>query len=559
LAFRARALVRSFFVVALQPWQHQWRVRKLSGTALSNVDVLRARSHSIALDVTGKCNLRCSYCHKADPVYEALPASNADMAGEVIDRIYRYCKESGVKEVTLSGGGETTFLPNWHGRIAQFLDDPEIEPQIVSNFARLFSDEDLAALVKFKAIQISFDSSDLEVVRKLRSKADLRTITFNIIKLRQKGTELGRTPTLVVNCTLWRNNIGGIEALARFCRELGIDQLLLTEGFISTKHNNTVPDTLDTVTDADVVKLAHQIIAAENALFESLTSLRLQDHLQQRLSEVLAQMRHGQTPKDAAASFHRRRGLSACRQPWQSPIVLADGKVLACCVAGGVAPLGELTGTTTMAEILESNVARTVRASILEGKPVLPCENCSFASDLPFEDFIADIHEWQGVPSGAAREVEARSVPWPGILGVPEHQVTLENARLNVSAGIALLSENDYYGHHRVLIDWHDCSEITLRCRPKGRGRIRLDLAAERGRLMIARLHVAATRAPSAEVAMGELGYRLESLSEGWLQLIVQSAKSFSHFNLTLMRDENTVSYRGDDRSAIEISDLRVS
>jgi MoaA/NifB/PqqE/SkfB family radical SAM enzyme len=532
--------------------------RTLSLTALSGVDALRARPQSIAVDVTGKCNLRCSYCHKSDAVYEALPASNADLADDVIDKIYAYCKHDGVRQVTLSGGGETTFLSGWHRRIAQFLDDPEIDAHIVSNFARLFSDDDLNALVNFKAIQISFDSADLEVVRKLRSKADLRTITFNIIRLRQRGTELGRTPMLVVNCTLWRDNIGGIEALARFCRELGVDQLLLTEGFISTKHNYTVPDTLGTATDADVVRLAQQIVAAEDALFDSQTTLRLQDHLQLRLGDLVAQVRHGETPESAAASFHRRRGLSACRQPWQSPIVLADGKVLACCVAGNTAPIGDLAGTLTMGEILDSDAARAVRASILNGKPTLPCDNCSFASDLTFEDFVADIYDWQGAPAAAPRKVDARSWIWPNILGVHEHQVTLENARMTASAGTALLSENDYYGHHRVLVDWQDASEITFRCRPKGRRCIRLDLAAERGRVMIGRIHVAATRAPSAAIAVGELSYRLASLPDGWLQIAVQSAKPFSHFNITLMRDENAVNYRGDDRSAMEISDLQV-
>ena len=45
----------------------------------------------------------------------------------------------------------------------------------------------------------------------------------------------------------------GIAKLAGFCRELGIDQLLLTEGLISTAHNYTVPDTLDTLKNDDIL------------------------------------------------------------------------------------------------------------------------------------------------------------------------------------------------------------------------------------------------------------------------------------------------------------------
>jgi MoaA/NifB/PqqE/SkfB family radical SAM enzyme len=491
-------------------------------------------------------------------VFEALPASNADLSDVVIDQIYHYCKDSGVRYVTLSAGGETTMFPGWHQRVAQFLEDAEIEAHIVSNFARLFSDDDLNALAKFKAIQISFDSADLQMVRKLRSKADLRIIAFNIIRLRQRGRELGRTPTLVVNCTLWRDNIRGIAQLAGFCRELGIDQLLLTEGFVSTAHNYTVPDTLEILTEEEVVLLAQQIVAAENALSDGTTSIQLQDHLRLRIGDVLEEVRHGGKPQNAAASFCRRMILSACRQPWQSPLVAQDGKVLPCCVASDTAAIGDLTGTATMAEILDSDAARAVRASILDGKSTLPCHGCSFARDLPLADFIQDIRELQGDTGAANRETDVRSSVWPDLLGIPEHQVILENASLTASQGIASLNENSFYGLHRVLVDSEDSSEIAFRMRPKGRRRIRLDLASERGR-MIGRAHVAATRAPSAEVAMGELSYRFAALPDGWLEVVVQSSEPFSHINITLMRDDHAVVFRGDGKSAIEISDLRVS
>ena len=41
------------------------------------VDLLRARLHSVAIEVTSKCNLRCTYCHKADDVLEAMPGGIA--------------------------------------------------------------------------------------------------------------------------------------------------------------------------------------------------------------------------------------------------------------------------------------------------------------------------------------------------------------------------------------------------------------------------------------------------------------------------------------------------
>jgi MoaA/NifB/PqqE/SkfB family radical SAM enzyme len=530
----------------------------VTATALSNVGVLKARPHSVAIGVTGKCNLRCSYCHKSDAVFEARPAANADLSDDVIGRLFRYCKDNGVKHVTLSAGGETTMFPGWHERLTCFLDDPEIDAHIVSNFARVFSNDDLDALAKFKAIQISFDSADLQVVRKLRSKADLRTIAFNIIRLRQRGEELGRKPLLVVNCTLWRENIEGIAKLAGFCRELGVDQLLLTEGFVSTEHNYTVPETLDALTSDEVVSLARQIVAAEKLAADGLISLQLQGHLRLRLESVLEDVRDGRQPQDAAASFHRRMMVvSACYQPWQSPLVMPDGKVLPCCVAPDTAAIGDLTRTASMTDILESDAALAIRASILDGKPLLPCDGCSFATDLSRDDFVREIREWQNEAEG--RQSDVKFSVWPNLFGVPQHGIILENAGLRVEPGAGSLNEDSSYGMHRILVDSETSSEMEFRIRPNGRRRIRLDLADDRGRVMIGRVHLAATRDPRAEIAMGELHCRLTPSSDGWLKVTVQSPKSFSHFNITLMRDDNAVMYRGDGRSAVDISDLRIA
>lgn len=524
--------------------------------SVSEADVLRARPHSIAIDVTSKCNLRCSYCHKSDEVYEALPASNADMADEIIDRLYGECKEAGIKFVSLSCAGETTMSPEWHKRVMRFLDDAELDTHIVSNFARLFNSEDLTALAKFKVIQISFDSAEPEMVRKLRSKADLRTIAFNIVRLRQRGRELGRTPMLIVNCTLWRDNIGGIAQLAGLCRELAVDQLLLTEGFVSTRHNYRVPDTLDTLSDQDVVVLAQQVVAAENVLAQGSTALRLQSHLSLRLGAVLEQIRQGDRPRHAATVFNRQLALSACRQPWQSPLVTADGRVWPCCRAGEGEPIGQLATATTVTEILDGDAARAVRAAVLDGKTTLPCDKCSYASELALPDFVQEVREWQGGPA-ASRKTDVRSFIWPGLLGRPEHQVVLENAELTCSRGIASLIENNFYGLHRVLLDSEHSTQIVFGVRPKGRRRLRLDLAS--GHVMVGRAHVAATRMPSAELVMGELNCRFRSLPDGWLEVAVQSSKPFSHVNITLMSEDNAVTYRGDGRSAIELSELALS
>jgi MoaA/NifB/PqqE/SkfB family radical SAM enzyme len=362
---------------------------------MTDTDLLRARPQTILIEVTSKCNLRCSYCHKADDVLESLPGANDDMSDDMIVELYGYCKTAGVKNVSLSLGGETTMRAGWSRRIEQFLADPEIETHMVSNFVRLFDDDDLRALARLDQLQVSIDSADFAMMRKLRG-ADLRTISYNMIRLRQMGRVIGHLPFINANCTLCRDNIGHVAVLAAFCRELGVDQLLLTEAMIISQHNPRMPETLDRLTGSEIILLAEQIAAAEEALAGSSTSLRLQEHLQARVEAIIAELREGRSFPDPGTYFHRRMDSSACRQPWIMPMVRANGDVLPCCGVGEAGPVGNLFHAS-MHDIVDGERHRAIRASILEGQPLVSCRTCSFARDTSFSEFRREIEAWQGV------------------------------------------------------------------------------------------------------------------------------------------------------------------
>lgn len=278
------------------------------------VDVFKSRPESICIELTNRCNLRCSYCAKADDRLERLPGNNIDMADDMVAALYRYCKDVGIRSVSLSGVGETAMTAGWYKRIALFLDDPDMETHLVSNFVRIFDEDDLVALTKLKNLQVSFDSADIAMVRKLRSKADLRTITYNIMRLRQKIKELRRGPNVDVNCTLMRANIGELAKLAGFCGELAVDRLMVGEVMIVAAGHPITSAALDGLNDDEVILLANQIIAAEDALRDSNTTLYLQQRLELRIGEIVEQIREGVRPADPAAYFHRCIG-SSCRLP----------------------------------------------------------------------------------------------------------------------------------------------------------------------------------------------------------------------------------------------------
>jgi molybdenum cofactor biosynthesis enzyme MoaA len=519
------------------------------------VDLLRSRVDSIAIEVTSKCNLRCAYCYKSDPTLDV----NNDMSDASIEALYRHCKTMGIRNVMLSVGGETTIVAGWYDRIAQFLNDPELDIAIVSNFARLFDDSELTALTRFRHLQVSFDSASVETIRKLRSRADLRTITHNIVRLRQKGRTLGRHPFILVNCTVCRVNIGELSDLAGLCRELAVDQLLLTEVMAVATNNPDMPQTLDALTGDEVILLARQIIAAEDTLDGGSTALRLQERLSARLGGVLEDLRSGRDPEDAAGQFHRRLAVSACRLPWAGPLVYADGRVMACCstVDGGL--LGNIQ-TDTLPAILDGKKARAIRASILDGHPIVSCDSCSFARGISFAELGREIRQWLGDASSRL-DSETRSEIWPGLISREGHPVLTENALLTVNAdGGITLREDQHYGLHRVLIDLprQVRTTIAFRVHPAGRRRLRLDFAEAHA--MVGRMHLILTSHPQADTAIGSLSCRVLPSGDGWFSVLAEYPEPtlWSHFNLTLMREDGAVEYPGDTGSGVDVSDVSI-
>jgi len=528
------------------------------------IDLCRPLTNSVIIEVTSKCNLRCAYCAKADDVYEAVPANNTDMSDAALDDLYNFCKSSGVRNVSLSGVGETAMTAGWHKRLTKFIDDPDIDVSLVSNLVRPLTDDDLDAMTKLHTIQVSFDSAEIEMVRRLRSKADLRTITYNIIRLRQRARALHSNLLIMVNCTLCRTNVGHIEKLAGFCRELGVDRLLVGAVMLLTKNNEKMPEGLDALTNDEVTMLATQIIAAEGALEGGDTTLDLQDELRTRIGPVVESVRAGEKSGHFADVFHRRMKTSACHQPWTSPLVRASGAVYPCCIVGDTAaPVGDL-GKQSMSEIIDSSAYREVRASILAGTPTVPCDGCTLAREGTFEEFAAEIRARHGDTAAATPvEVQVDRVPWPGLFGHFDYAVEVENASVEIAEGTASITESGAKGLHRLLLDLPDHgdqSSALFAVKPSIRRRFRFDLVDRQGEVL-GRARFVLTAQPRATSEIGGLAVSVSKTVHGWFEcaIAIPAGCAVSRAILSLMREDDAVVYPGDGRLGLVITEPKLS
>ena|SRR5215831_8011381 len=164
---------------------------------LTDDDLLADHVDVVLFETTTNCNLRCTYCALSLPWY-----MGSDFDFSRIDKLVREMVAANVKLVSISGHGETTVIPNWE-TYCKYFQDHGIEVSITSNFSTIYSDSEIEAFARMACITISIDTVDRELLRQVRRKVDLRTILYNMQRIRLKAlAAYGREPNFNWQCTL---------------------------------------------------------------------------------------------------------------------------------------------------------------------------------------------------------------------------------------------------------------------------------------------------------------------------------------------------------------------
>src|SRR5262245_19667338 len=174
------------------------------------------RTQAVNVEYTSDCNLRCSYCAVSLPTY-----AGADMSAETIDLVRCGLKDREPEIVTLNGHGETTMIPNWPGKLKPFID--QFPVGMTSNFARRFSPDELDAFARFKSVNISLDTADPSLLKRIRRSVNLDQMLENLANIRSAADRLGIPgPAVYLFCTVYDQNVLQLEEFARLAVSLRV-------------------------------------------------------------------------------------------------------------------------------------------------------------------------------------------------------------------------------------------------------------------------------------------------------------------------------------------------
>jgi len=383
----------------------------------------------VHLEVTSKCNLRCTYCAVSQPEYKGYDLNVSNLPGIVAD-----LKRLGAETISLNGHGETTFHNDWKDVFEAIVGNfPRTE--ITTNLARNYSDEEIELLSRVDVITVSLDTPDPVLLKDTRRHVDLGVVLTNIARIRgaarhrpaaksetdhrpgymkllgvdpavapdvisATGTDpywahnaYRITPRFMFSCVVHDKNVLTLPALAHLAVAVNVSHVIFCNmtkykdlpGVVNVQPVSSLSDTDALIAARESLKLAEGILL-RNGLHPD-----VQDSLPASIDEAIANSwRKKAAPRPLtiatvkqphAALLSAQRNFRMpekgetrdCLDPWNFSIIYATGKVAPCCWHDSMYTLGK---DGSLLDILSAEKTVKLRKQLLTGRLNKFCKTC---------------------------------------------------------------------------------------------------------------------------------------------------------------------------------------
>jgi len=343
-----------------------------------------ALPNSMDLEVTSRCNLRCSMCPKKEGL-EPNP-TNSDMSMETFENAKKTFPA--LDRMNLNGFGESFLHPDFIDMIRE-VKKYSILTNITTN-GILISKKNARELILTGLDHLSFslDSLDPESYKAIRGVDKLDRVLENLKLILKIKEDLGVTkPYVGISFTAMSRNIDNLPEIMEFARKNYLSSLSICP---FDDYNNRFGFSMTNCLD----KAREAFIKARN--------LAIQHKMQVNFNfetEFIAALRK-RNPKDEFFKlFHRfiptYKGVyetgdcrsmevyrKYCDFPFFNTVISSEGDVLPCCKSTPKYKMGNIN-EKSFTEIWQGAKMRQFRRKLLSNNPPEICINCTTADWKP--------------------------------------------------------------------------------------------------------------------------------------------------------------------------------
>ena len=345
------------------PWI--WRVLRSTEKELLYSDF----TAKAEIEFTSRCNLRCVYCYSLDPFHEGTDL-DPELLGPIVDSLRR----RGILSVGVSGGGETTVVKDWH-RYCDTMMDQGLDLFITTNLARELSDAEARTFARFSIVQVSVDTADAKLFKKLRRGGDLRTVLYNMAKIRAQALKLDRAgPVFWWNAVVNDLIVDGLEDYVRFGLAQGVKHFNFLGMFSHRSSDETHVRPLIDLPEDELKRVPTLLEKAFDVVRKGGGSFVGSSVLEEVRSILEEDQDRAVDAGRSSRGMHGSCMTRDCLDPWIYIKIAGDGSLLPCCATGE--SLGSLNRGDTLEDMVNNDLMRAYRRGLLTGNLRSICRTC---------------------------------------------------------------------------------------------------------------------------------------------------------------------------------------
>jgi radical SAM protein with 4Fe4S-binding SPASM domain len=341
-------------------------------------DILPPRG--IDLELSSKCNLRCTMCPKTKGL-EPNP-SNSDISWETfrnVEKIFPY-----VDRICLSGFGESFLHPDFL-EMVRVVKSYGISANVTSN--GLLLRENIAKDIVQSGLDylsISIDALDPETLKLVRGTREIEKIIRNIDGILKAKEELSsKTPLIGISFTAMNLNVDQLPGIVHYAIEKNMDSVNVCP-FDDYRNNfeYSMTSNLDKAREnfikARNIALQHNMNVIFNFETEFIKKLKEKDP-----KDEFFKIFHSFIPTNKGIDVEKsaKEGKPTrkhCFMPFFNLVVTSKGDVIPCCKSTPSEIMGNVNNTPIL-EIWRSAKFREFRRKLLSSKPPIVCKLCATA------------------------------------------------------------------------------------------------------------------------------------------------------------------------------------
>jgi len=184
------------------------------------VDGERPFPITIEIDLTNRCNHRCSFCYYAEHI--GLEADKPSLDTNILkDRLIE-AKKLGTKAISFTGGGEPTIHKDYL-ELIKFTNEIGLDVGTITNGSAITEKNVDTIIENLQWIRISMAGGDKESYSEVQGVDQFEKIVSNLKLLSKKKEEINPNFNLGVRTLVTSQNLHSLENFARIIKNLNLD------------------------------------------------------------------------------------------------------------------------------------------------------------------------------------------------------------------------------------------------------------------------------------------------------------------------------------------------